>query len=61
MATSPHLAIYLLNMLQVTLVHRRSSFGGHIDSVEKISELAKDGKVNLITEAEVIKLKEKII
>ena len=44
---------------KVTLVHRRSSFRGHIDSVEKISELAKDGKVNLITEAEVIKLKGK--
>lgn len=44
---------------EVTLVHRRSSFRGHIDSVEKISELAKVGKVNLITEAEVITLKGK--
>ena len=41
---------------QVTLVHRRSSFRGHLDSVETINKLAKNGKINLITEAEVNKI-----
>ena len=41
---------------QVTLVHRRSSFRGHLDSVETINKLAKKGKINLITEAEVNKI-----
>lgn len=38
---------------EVTLVHRRPSFRGALDSVEKVVNLAKSGKVNLITEAEV--------
>ena len=41
---------------QVTLVHRRSSFRGHLDSVETVNKLAKNGKINLITEAEVNKI-----
>ena len=40
----------------MTLVHRRSSFRGHLDSVETINKLAKKGKINLITEAEVNKI-----
>jgi len=39
---------------EVSLVHRRSSFRGHLDSVQQIMDLADDGKVNLITEAEVV-------
>lgn len=38
---------------EVALVHRRSSFRGHLDSVDKVQELAQQGKVKLITEAEV--------
>lgn len=38
---------------EVTLVHRRTSFRGHLDSVDKVMELAEAGKVKLITNAEV--------
>lgn len=41
---------------EVSLVHRRNEFRGALDSVEKVSELAKLGKVNLVTEAEVVGL-----
>lgn len=37
----------------LTLVHRRSSFRGALDSVEKVKELAESGKINMITEAQV--------
>lgn len=40
----------------VYLVHRRNEFRGALDSVEKVAELAKLGKINLITEAEVKKI-----
>lgn len=39
---------------QVTLIHRRTSFRGALDSVDKVMGLAKSGKVNLITEAQAI-------
>ena len=39
---------------EVSLVHRRSSFRGHLDSVQKVMDLADAGKINLITEAEVV-------
>ncbi|MCH2224022.1 MAG: NAD(P)/FAD-dependent oxidoreductase [Crocinitomicaceae bacterium] len=39
---------------EVSLVHRRSSFRGHLDSVQKVMDLADEGKINLITEAEVV-------
>ncbi len=39
---------------EVSLVHRRNSFRGHLDSVQKVMDLADTGKINLITEAEVI-------
>ncbi len=42
---------------QVTLIHRRTSFRGALDSVEKVMELAHNGKINLITEAQAIGLK----
>jgi thioredoxin reductase (NADPH) len=38
---------------KVTLVHRSSSFRGHLDSVQKVIDLAESGVINLITEAEV--------
>lgn len=39
---------------EVTLVHRRSSFRGHLDSVQKVMDFAEEGKVRLITDSEVI-------
>jgi thioredoxin reductase (NADPH) len=50
-------AIYLSDneiASKVSLVHRRSSFRGHLDSVQKVMDLAEEKKINLITEAEVV-------
>ncbi|MGB0933174.1 MAG: NAD(P)/FAD-dependent oxidoreductase [Lishizhenia sp.] len=50
-------SIYLVEKniaTEVSLVHRRSSFRGHLDSVQKVMDLAEAGKIKLITEAEVI-------
>ncbi|PZD77722.1 NAD(P)/FAD-dependent oxidoreductase [Mesonia sp. K7] len=41
---------------EVTLVHRRNEFRGHLDSVDKVKELKDLGKINLITPAEVEKI-----
>ncbi|UNY99128.1 NAD(P)/FAD-dependent oxidoreductase [Zhouia spongiae] len=41
---------------EVYLVHRRNEFRGALDSVEKVGELSKRGKIEVITEAEVIQL-----
>lgn len=38
---------------EVTMVHRRKSFRGALDSVEKVEQLAAEGKIKLITEAQV--------
>ena len=38
---------------EVTLVHRRNEFRGALDSVDKVIELKKLGKINLITPAEI--------
>lgn len=38
---------------EISLVHRRTSFRGALDSVEKVQELAEKGRINLITEAQV--------
>ncbi|MDG2245159.1 MAG: NAD(P)/FAD-dependent oxidoreductase [Flavobacteriales bacterium] len=38
----------------VTMVHRRSSFRGHLDSVQKVQDLAAAGKINLMTDSEVV-------
>ena len=40
----------------VSLIHRRSSFRGALDSVDKLMALAKAGKIDLITEAQAIGL-----
>jgi thioredoxin reductase (NADPH) len=37
----------------ISLVHRSASFRGHLDSVQKVIDLAEQGKIDLITEAEV--------
>ncbi|MBI6120646.1 NAD(P)/FAD-dependent oxidoreductase [Salegentibacter maritimus] len=51
-------AIYLADVAsEVSLVHRRNDFRGALDSVEKVEELSKIGKINLITNAEVTDLK----
>lgn len=38
----------------VTLVHRRNEFRGALDSVEKVQKLKNEGKINLLTPAEVV-------
>ncbi|MFP5439393.1 MAG: NAD(P)/FAD-dependent oxidoreductase [Bacteroidia bacterium] len=38
---------------EVTLVHRRNEFRGALDSVEKVTELKHQGKINLVTPAEI--------
>ncbi|MGV3611578.1 MAG: NAD(P)/FAD-dependent oxidoreductase [Fluviicola sp.] len=42
---------------EVILVHRSASFRGHLDSVQKVIDMAGSGKIDLITEAEVTGLK----
>jgi thioredoxin reductase (NADPH) len=38
---------------EVILIHRSSSFRGHLDSVQKVIDYAEAGKITLVTEAEV--------
>jgi thioredoxin reductase (NADPH) len=38
---------------EVVLVHRSSSFRGHLDSVQKVIDYADSGRITLITESEV--------
>ncbi|MFD0861034.1 NAD(P)/FAD-dependent oxidoreductase [Sungkyunkwania multivorans] len=53
-------SIYLANVAgEVNLIHRRNEFRGALDSVEKVEELSKLGRINLITPAEVIGIKGK--
>ncbi|WP_452231937.1 NAD(P)/FAD-dependent oxidoreductase [Lacinutrix sp. MEBiC02595] len=50
-------SVFLANIAsEVTLIHRRNEFRGALDSVEKVQELKKLGKINLITPAEVTAL-----
>ena len=52
--------IFLENVASsVTLVHRRNEFRGALDSVDKVQELKNEGRINLITSAEVTALKGK--
>ena len=51
--------IYLVKnkiVSELSLVHRRSSFRGHLDSVQQVMDLADAGKIKLITNAEVTAL-----
>jgi thioredoxin reductase (NADPH) len=41
---------------RITLIHRRTSFRGALDSVDKVMELAKQGRIDLVTEAQVVSL-----
>lgn len=41
---------------EVTLIHRRKEFRGHLDSVQKVMDLAAAGKVRLLTDAEVVEV-----
>ena len=51
-------SIFLANInAEVTLVHRRNEFRGALDSVEKVIELKKQNKINIITPAEIVKIK----
>lgn len=50
-------SIFLANIAEeVTLVHRRNEFRGALDSVEKVEELKKLGKISLLTPSEVTAL-----
>ncbi|MEZ4809507.1 MAG: NAD(P)/FAD-dependent oxidoreductase [Allomuricauda sp.] len=44
---------------EVTLVHRRTEFRGALDSVEKVQQLRNEGKIKVITPAEVVALQGK--
>ncbi|EKF55496.1 ferredoxin--NADP reductase [Galbibacter marinus] len=53
-------AIFLADVAkEVSLIHRRNEFRGALDSVEKVEQLTKLGKIRLITPAEVTGLKGK--
>jgi thioredoxin reductase (NADPH) len=55
--------IYLSEIAKdIYMIHRRKSFRGALDSVEKVENLAKSGKIKLVTEAQVVGLggKEKL-
>lgn len=50
--------IYLSNIAkEVTLVHRSEEFRGALDSLEKVGHLRDQGKVDLITNAQITELK----
>jgi len=50
-------AVYLADMTtELTLVHRRQEFRGALDSVEKVHTLAEQGKIRLLTDAQVVDL-----
>jgi thioredoxin reductase (NADPH) len=50
-------SIYLAEIASsVTLIHRRNEFRGALDSVEKVRDLKKKGRIRLITPAEVVGL-----
>jgi thioredoxin reductase (NADPH) len=51
-------SIFLANGVaeHVTLIHRSTSFRGHLDSVQKVMDMSESGKMRLITSAEVVGL-----
>jgi thioredoxin reductase (NADPH) len=50
-------SIFLANVAsEVTLIHRRNEFRGALDSVDKVQELKNEGKIKLVTPAEVVGL-----
>jgi thioredoxin reductase (NADPH) len=49
--------IYLADLAkELTLIHRRTDFRGAPDSVEKVLDLAHEGKIKLVTNAQVVGL-----
>lgn len=53
-------AIFLAPIAEkVTMVHRRTEFRGHPDSVQKVIDLSNHGKIDLITNAEITGLQGK--
>ena len=51
-------SIFLADLVEhVTLVHRRTEFRGHPDSVQKVLDMAAIGKITLLTNSEVTGLK----
>ncbi len=49
--------IFLANIAkEVTLVHRRAEFRGALDSVEKVHQLDMEGRIKMITDAQVVGL-----
>ncbi len=51
-------SIFLANGVaeHVTLIHRSTSFRGHLDSVQKVMDMSEKGTMRLITNAEVVGL-----
>ncbi len=50
--------IYLADIAEdVTLIHRRQSFRGALDSVEKVMDLAHTGRVKLMTDTQAVALR----
>ena len=50
--------IYLADVAEeVMLVHRRQQFRGALDSVEKVADLAKEGRISLMTDAQAVGLR----
>jgi len=50
--------IYLADVASdVMLIHRRQSFRGALDSVEKVMDLAESGRIKLVTDAQAVGLK----
>jgi len=51
-------SIFLANGVaeHVTLIHRSTSFRGHLDSVQKVMDMSESGQMRLITNAEVVGL-----
>jgi thioredoxin reductase (NADPH) len=49
-------SIFLANGVAeyVTLIHRSTSFRGHLDSVQKVMDMSEKGEMKLITNAEVV-------
>lgn len=41
---------------ELTLVHRRTDFRGALDSVEKVMHLQKEGRIKLVTQAQIVGL-----
>ncbi len=51
--------IYLIEnkiVKSLALIHRRTSFRGHLDSVQKVMNMADAGTIELITESEVVSI-----